>query len=345
MTTDDRTWKRCNCAVWLSYAGRQAGPEVSRRSWADGQRKAELLMQQFDDGTHLQPPAKTVAQAIDLFLANKRGENLASDSLYRHKHITADLLKFCNHEGIFFVKDITLHHLTTWRGQWTVQAPQARRSRQEKVRNFFKFCFGSGMIATNPAAQMSAIKVKNDSDAVRVFEPKEYEQVIAATSKTSMTPENAARIKALMQLQRFSELSWSTRSASRRTNSSKSAKSSSLLRPAKTGTHVSQLDSCMVGQRVVDRQEWQFQIFSGQRDRDVRGRAVVFQKLYRKVLMRLAASRSRGSNSSLISLFSTHLRSRVVGSQGGHPYGVKALGHKSLQVTERFYAKWNKSAG
>jgi hypothetical protein len=46
------------------------------------------------------------------------------------------------------------------------------------------------MIATNPAAQMSTIKVKNDSDAVRAFEPKEYDRVIAAIPRTTMTDVN-----------------------------------------------------------------------------------------------------------------------------------------------------------
>jgi hypothetical protein len=52
-------------------------------------------------------------------MSNKRGENVAADSLYRHEHITKQLLEFCNHEGILFIKAISLAHLTTWRAQRT----------------------------------------------------------------------------------------------------------------------------------------------------------------------------------------------------------------------------------
>jgi site-specific recombinase XerD len=178
--------------------------------WEVAQRKARQIEQQLEDAELGKTPpgaSKTVKEAVELFLDNKRGENLAADSLYRHEHITQQLLDFCHREGIVYVKDITLSHLTTWRSQWTLKSPQARRSRQEKVRNFFKFCLGSGMIATNPAAQMSAIKVRPDDINVRALEPKEYERIIAAISKTPMTAENAERIKALMQLQRWSGLS------------------------------------------------------------------------------------------------------------------------------------------
>jgi integrase/recombinase XerD len=346
---DARTWKRCNCAVWLGYTrdGKQVQKSAKTRSWADGQRKAELLMQQFDDGTAPSATsAKTVAQAIDLFLANKRGENLASDSLYRHEHITADLLKFCNHEGIFFVKDITLHHLTTWRGQWTVKAPQARRSRQEKVRNFFKFCFGSGMIATNPAAQMSAIKVKNDSDAVRVFEPKEYEQVIAATTKTTMTPENAARIKALMQLQRFSGLSLVDAVCLSKDELQQVGKEFRVsCDRQKTGTHVSNWIPAWLGKELLTVKNGNPKYFFWSGTGTSEDAPSYFQKLYRKVF-----------DASGVGIVAEEKKRKFSSHCFRHTYAVellksgvdirtvsKALGHKSLQVTERFYAKWNKS--
>jgi len=72
------------------------------------------------------------------------------------------LAEFCDRQGILLIKDATLAHLTTWQSQWTLKAPQARRSRQEKVRNFFKYCLANGMIATNPAIpdHWKSVKVK-----------------------------------------------------------------------------------------------------------------------------------------------------------------------------------------
>jgi integrase/recombinase XerD len=336
---EDRNYKRCGCAVWLGYTwdGKQVQKSAKTRSWEAGQRAAQALMQQFDGLVPTATAAKTVAQAIDLFLANKRGENLAADSLYRHKHITGDLLAFCNHEGIMFVKDITLHHLTTWRGQWTVQAPQARRSRQEKVRNFFKFCLGAGMIATNPAAQMSVIKVKNDSDAVRVFEPKEYDQVIAATSKTTMTPESAARIKALMQLQRYSGLSLVDAVC---LSKDELQRTRGEFRVAcdrqKTGTHVSNWIPTWLGLEVLKVKNGNPEFFFWSGMTTPEDAPSYFQKLYRKVFK---AAGVEGSSHNFRHTYAVELLKSGVDIRTVS----KALGHKSLQVTERFYAKWNRA--
>src|SRR5947207_13493136 len=70
------------------------------------------------------------------------------------------LVEFCDRQGVLLIKDLTLAHLTTWQAQWTLKAPQARRSRQEKVRNFLKYCLSSGMILTNPAVNWKSVKVK-----------------------------------------------------------------------------------------------------------------------------------------------------------------------------------------
>lgn len=65
---------------------------------------------------------------MELFLDNKRGEHCTEDTLYRHKYITDLLLAFCERERIVYIKDVTLAHLTSWRTEWTLKAPEARRS-------------------------------------------------------------------------------------------------------------------------------------------------------------------------------------------------------------------------
>ena len=59
----------------------------------------------------------------------------------RHEQIAGLLLDFCNRQGVLFIKDLTLAHLTTWQSDWSVKAPQARRSRQEKVKNFLNIAW------------------------------------------------------------------------------------------------------------------------------------------------------------------------------------------------------------
>ena len=99
-------------------------------------------------------------------------------------------------------------HLTTWRAAWPFESPLAKRNNQERVKPFFKFCYDAGIIPSNPAAQLSGIQVKADeANRVRPFEPKEYKTILAAIPKSGLQPRNQARVKACMQLQRWSGLS------------------------------------------------------------------------------------------------------------------------------------------
>ena len=178
-------------------------------SWEQAQEKARLIEQQHHDaelGLAAKPGApKTVAEAIALFLDSKRGEDLAANTLYKHKLTLSRLETFCDSEGLFFIKDVTLSHLTTWRAEWTFESPLAKRNNQERVKGFFKFCYEAGFIHANPAGQLSSIQVKADeANSVRPFEPKEYKAILAAVGKSGLQPRNAARVKACMQLQRWS---------------------------------------------------------------------------------------------------------------------------------------------
>ncbi len=186
--------RSCDCKVWVSW-----------------NKNGTQVQNQFNDAELGRAPApgaaKTVKDAIDLFLDAKRSEGLSPDTVYRHEQIAKLLLDFCNREGVLFIKDLTLAHLTTWQAQWTLKAPQARRSRQEKVRNFLKYCLSSGMILTNPAVNWKSVKVKFSDQNIRALDPQEYEKILSSIDETKMTDVNKARIRALMQLQRWSGLS------------------------------------------------------------------------------------------------------------------------------------------
>ena len=209
------TYKRCDCAVWFqtNINGKQRRWTSKESVWEGAQRKARVLEQQYEDAELGKAPApgvaKTVKDAIDLFLDSKRGEDLSTNTLYKHKLTLARLQEFCDHEGILFIKDLTLAHLTTWRAQWTFTSPVAKRNNQGRVKSFFRFCLNAGIILTNPAAQISQIQVKADEiyNSVRAFEPEEYDKILSGIALTKMKDVNKARVRALMQLQRWSGLS------------------------------------------------------------------------------------------------------------------------------------------
>src|SRR5207245_10426860 len=65
------------------------------------------------------------------------------------------------------------------------------------------------MIATNPAIpdHWKSVKIKFSDQNIRALESQEYEKILSSIDETKMTDVNKARIRALMQLQRWSGLS------------------------------------------------------------------------------------------------------------------------------------------
>lgn len=65
--------------------------------------------------------AKSVAEAIKPFMDSKRGEDLVGNTLYKHRLTLNRLQDYGGRQGVFFVKDITRSHVTSWRayaGAW-----------------------------------------------------------------------------------------------------------------------------------------------------------------------------------------------------------------------------------
>jgi site-specific recombinase XerD len=145
---------------------------------------------------------------------------------------------------------------------WTVKAPQARRSYQEKVKNFLKYCFESEMISKNPAMKWKGVKVKLSDQNIRAFEPSEYEKILSGISATKMTDANKRRIRALMQLQRWSGLSLVdavclSKDELKQEGKGKNESFRVVTDRQKTGTLINNWIPAWLGQGTVDRQERQ----------------------------------------------------------------------------------------
>lgn len=334
---DDPTYKRCDCAVWFqtNINGKQRRWTSKESAWEAAQRKARVLEQQDDAGLRPQA-AKTVKDAIDLFLAAKRGEGLSPDTIYRHEHITGLLLDFCNREGVLFIKDLSLVHLTTWQAQWTLKAPQARRGRQEKVKNFLKYCHASEMISTNPAVQWKGVKVKFSDQNVRALSPQEYKKILLSIEETKMTHTNKARIKALMQLQRWSGLSLVDAVCLSKDELRQEGKTFRVVTDRqKTGTIINNVIPAWLGSELLRAKNGNPEFFFWSGSTTAEDAPSYFQKLYRKVFK---AAGVDGSSHDFRHTFAIELLKSGVDIRSVS----KALGHSSVAITERFYSRWCK---
>jgi integrase/recombinase XerD len=339
---NEPAYKRCDCAVWFqtNINGKQKRWTSKESVWEAAQRKARVLEQQYEDAELGRAPApgaaKTVKDAIDLFLGAKRGEGLSPDTIYRHEQITRLLLDFCNREGILFIKDLTLAHLTSWQAQWTLKAPQARRSRQEKVKNFLKYCLSSGMILTNPAANWKSVKVKFTDQNVRALDPQEYEKILSSIALTKMTDVNKARIRALMQLQRWSGLSLVDAVCLSKDELRREGETFRVVTDRqKTGMFINNVIPTCLGEELLKVKNGNPKFFFWSGSTTAEDAPSYFQKLYRKVFRAAGVDESSHAfrHTFAIELLKSGVDVRSVS---------KALGHSSVAITERFYSRWCK---
>jgi integrase/recombinase XerD len=339
----DKNYRRCHCAVWLEWNldGKQTRKSAKTVSWESAQktaRKIELDHENAELGQSTPGAPKTVADAIALFLDSKRGEDLASNTLYKHKLTLDRLQAFCDAEGIFHVKDLTLSRLTTWRAKWPFESPLAKRNNQERVKSFFKFCYDAGLIPANPAAQLSSIQVKADEASnVRPFEPKEYKAVLAAVGKSGLQPRNQARVKACMQLQRWSGLSLVDAVCLSTGELEMKGKTFRVrTQRRKTGVHINNVIPAWLGKELltVKNGNRSYIFISG--EATPKGAVSTFDKMYRHVFK---AAGIDGTSHMLRHTFSVELLKAGVDIRKVS----KALGHSSVTITEKYYAKWNKA--
>lgn len=342
---DDKTYRRCRCSVWMEWNvnGKQTRKSAKTFNWETAQDKARAIEKARLDAELGRGPApaeaKTVEQAIALFVNSKRGEDLADNTIYKHTLTLGRLQAFCDAEGIFFVKDITLHHLTTWRASWPFKSPLVKRSWQERVKAFFKFCTAAGITPGNPTLQLASIQVKaNEANpAIRPFEPEEYKTIIASVAKAGLLSDVASRVKACMQLQRWSGLSlidavWLTKDEL--IQEGKNFRVHTHRR--KTGTRINNVIPAWLGRELLKVKNGNPQYFFTSGEAKPSGALSTFHKRYQKVFK---LAKVDGTSHMFRHTFSVELLKAGVDIRKVS----RALGHSSVTITERYYAKWNKA--
>jgi site-specific recombinase XerD len=343
----DKHYKRCDCPVWFetNQHGVQKRQTSGMTTWESAQKKARMAEQQHEDaelGRTAKPgAAKTVKEAVALYTDSKRGEHLAENTLYKHKLTLSRLQAFCDREGLLFIKDVTLAHLTTWRAKWTFDSPLAKRNNQERVKGFFKFAYQAGMIPANPAAQLSSIQVKADEASdVHPLEPSEYDALLNAVPKAEMRDHNAARIKVLMQLQRWSGLSLVDAVCLSKDELIQNGNTFRVTTERrKTGAHINNVIPAWLGRELLAIKNGNPEYFFISGEATPKGAVSPFDKLYRRAFKKAGIKKPGQLSHTLRHTFAVELLKADVDIRKVS----KALGHSSVVITERYYAKWNKA--
>jgi len=342
---DNEHWKRCRCRKHLrwTWQGKQHRKTAKTRSWEAAERAKREQEFKYEDAqretlTENKPPS-TVEEAVKAFLAEKRGGRSAPPTLGKYKLTLDRLQEFCDRQNIQFMREIRLEHLSAWREEWSkyYSSKFALRNNQSRVRHFFRYAQNAGMILQNPATSLSTIKITDEDFEVDPFSEAEFRRILKAIPKCEEIGEPIRdRVKLLMQLQRWSGLSMVDAVCLEKTELVKTGKYFRIdTTRRKTGVRVSNVIPRWLGQELLKIKNVNQQYFFWSGESSTKSACSVYDKLYRSVFNR--AKISHGGSHRLRHLFAVSLLEKGVDIR----IVSRALGHKSVTITERYYAKWN----
>ena len=342
---EEETWKRCNCRKHLrwTWEGKQLRRSAKTRSWAAAERAKRALEMQYETALAGEPAKDdepvTIEQAVAAFLADKTGAQAADNTISKYKLTLSRLQAFSTAQGLFFVREITLEHLSTWRATWSryYGSSFALRNNQSRLRAFFRYCENARWIAFNPARPLSAIKIRDEDYEVNPFTEAQVKKIISAIPECDhINKVNQERVRLVMLLQRWSGLSLVDATClSREELVRAGGKYCVDTSRRKTGTRVNVPIPDWLGRelsRYGDKNQRHFFWTGTSTPKSVTG---TYDKLYRKVFQkaRIAdGSSHRFRHRFAVALLEAGVDIRIVS---------RCLGHKNLATTEKFYAKWS----
>jgi integrase/recombinase XerD len=248
------------------------------------------------------------------------------------------LESFYSQKSKLFVSEIRLEELDEFRSTWTELYPSSatRQQVQTRLRGFLRHCYDARWLDRIP--RLSAIKA--DEPPTLPFSAKEYEHILTVIPRAFEDATKAKRVRALVQLMRYSglairdavtlrrvELQWDTQKKIHRVTTSRQ----------KTGTHVSVPIPPDVAKELLSLLNGNPEYFFW--------------------------STGTGKEQSAVTNCQHDLRAlfRAAGFQTGHPHQLrdtaavewlkagipleevsKLLGHESVKTTEKHYSPWIK---
>jgi integrase/recombinase XerD len=200
---DGRSYRRCRCVIWVD--GTLAGLEIRKSLHTRDWQKAQDIVRQWEaEGRRVEEAQPTtVKEACGKFMADAEARGLREPSLYKYRLLFCRLQDFAAREGIKWLYECDLDFLRRFRASWPNRNIAARK-KLEALRAFFRFCWESDWIPTNPAVKLKPPKITDPP--TMPFSREEVTQIMAACGKYRGGRSNAQRLRALVQLLRFSGL-------------------------------------------------------------------------------------------------------------------------------------------
>ena len=201
----DEFARRCSCRKHLRWTinGKRYRKQAGTRSWEEAEYIKHSLQDQLAGRTADSTDAKSLADAIDVFITDKRVQGLTASGLGKYTREPKRLNDFCAEQSIFTVQGITRDLLTEFAGTWEALYPSSftRSKLRERYKTFLKYCYQAQWLPRVP--QLPKIKV--DVPPTLPLTEKEYKHLLDSTSALP-DPTSRIRCRGLFQLMRWSGL-------------------------------------------------------------------------------------------------------------------------------------------
>jgi len=342
----DEFEKRCHCRKHLRWSqnGKQYRQKAGTRSWAEAEevkRELERQLSGREPETATEASPKLIAEALELFLTDKRLQGLKGDAIEKYERELNRLRVYCEGRSVYTVQGITRELLTEYAATWPDLYPSAftRSNVRTHCRAFLRYCYEAQWLARVPALP----KMQAATSLTLPLTAREYKRLLAAT-KTLPNPEARVRCHALFQLMRWSGLAIMDALALSRAELIHD-KSKGIYRVVtsrqKTGTHVSVPIPTPVAEELIAvpnlSPKYFFWTGNGQKD----SLTCRWSKRYIAPVFKKAGLYDGSGNMTTHRLRDTFAVDLL---EKGVPLEEvsKLLGHESIRTTERSYAKWVK---
>jgi integrase/recombinase XerD len=217
----DEFAKRCDCRKWLRWTAsgepRQRRP-ANTRSWAEAEQVKRDIEDQLTGRTVVPdtPGVKNTRAAIEVFIADKKVENLSSDLIRKYERELGRLASFCEGRGVYTLAGINRELITRFCSDWKDLYPSSltRNKLAERYKSFLKFCRVAGWLVDVPIWP----KMKAEEVPTLPLTTDEYERLLDAVYVVVKAPQNhmvenqsqeywIKRVRGLFLLMRSSGLS------------------------------------------------------------------------------------------------------------------------------------------
>jgi site-specific recombinase XerD len=355
--TGDEFSRRCSCPKHFRWTqnGTQYRRKAGTRSWESAEEIKRQLQDQLAGRTPETRPednVRPITEAIDLFITDKKVRGVSDGVVSRYRSELGRFQDYCEGENVFTVARITRELLTGYAATWGKHYPSSntRASVRERLRSFLRYCFECRWLDRIPAVP----KVEANEAPTLPLTDVEYARVLATIDTVRpmrfdakgvsrlLNPETKTRLRALIQLMRWTGLAIQDAVKLRRANiihDEAKGMYRVVTSRQKTGTDVSVPLPPEVAKEILATPSANPEYIFWTGKSESRAQVIMWGSRYIRPLFEAAGVRSGHMVSHrLRDTFAVDLLQKGIPMEEVS----KLLGHESIKTTEKHYAKWVK---